>query len=51
MSPHRHLSYQDRLLIQTDLTSKTPFREIALHLAKDPTTIEYSDFIAQRIQQ
>ena len=39
MSPHRHLSYQDRLLIQTDLTSKTPFREIALHLAKDPTTI------------
>ena len=39
MSTQNHLSFQDRIHIQKELTSKVSFRQIALFLAKDPTTI------------
>lgn len=39
MPKQAHLTQQERLQIQVDLTAKIPFREIAKHLTKDPTTI------------
>lgn len=39
MSKHNHLTLQDRMQIQADLTAKLSFREIARRRMKDPTTI------------
>lgn len=36
---HKHLTLDDRFIIQEMLNAKTPFREIARHLGKDPSTI------------
>lgn len=39
MSTQTHLNFQDRLFLQKELTAKVSFRQMALMIGKDPTTL------------